>query len=215
MRSDIGFLRDRRYERSTGYLLISRHCQTHAPWSLVGTLLQVSRAREAGRPARTKRWPGRTWDRIARSTQERRGQKIPPIEALDDAIDKRIAAGDSEQDATLAVIEDFERSAATVNARTTPLVPASGIIITAAGLLLRDSGDSTPLCLVAIAFAFCGLGYLATALFTHAGRPSVGIVPTRADVAFAHERLIEKESKAHKGAVLSFVGFVILLVVII
>jgi hypothetical protein len=44
---------------------------------------------------------------------------------------------------------------------------------------------------------------------------SVGIEPTRPDVAFAHERLIQKESKAHNGSVLSFVGFVILLVVII
>lgn len=181
----------------------------------VGTLLHVSRVGEAGRPARTRPWPGRTWERIARSAQERRGQRIPSIEALEDAIDKRIASGDSEQDATLAVIEDFERSAATVNARTTPLVPASGIIVTAAGLLSRDGGAETIVCYIAIAFAFGGLGYLAAALFTHAGRPSVGIEPTRTDVAFAHERLIKKESQAHKGSVLSFVGFVILLVVII
>lgn len=167
------------------------------------------------RPARTKRWPGRTWERIARSAQERRGQKIPSIEELDDAIDKRIASGESEQDATLAVIEDFERSAATVNARTTPLVPASGIIITAAGILSRDGGPEAVVCFIAMAFAFGGLGYLAAALFTHAGRPSVGIEPTRTDVAFAHDRLITKESKAHKGSVLSFVGFVILLIVLI
>jgi hypothetical protein len=175
----------------------------------------VSRARQAGRPARTKRWPGRTWERIARSAQDRRGQRIPPIEALEDAIDKRIASGDSEQDATLQVIEDFERSAATVNARTTPLVPASGIVITAAGILSRDGGSEAIVCYIAIAFAFGGLGYLASALFTHAGRPSVGIEPTRPDVAFAHERLVDKESKAQKGSLLSFVGFVILLIVII
>jgi hypothetical protein len=76
----------------------------------------VNKARVSGRPGRTKRWPGRTWDRIASSAQERRGQKIPPIAALQDAIDKRIEEGDSEQDATLGVIEEFERSAATVNA---------------------------------------------------------------------------------------------------
>jgi hypothetical protein len=175
----------------------------------------VSRAREAGRPARTKRWPGRTWERIARSAQDRRGQHIPAIEALEDAIDKRIASGDSEQDATLQVIEDFERSAATVNARTTPLVPASGIVITAAGILSRDGGSEAIVCYIAIAFAFGGLGYLASALFTHAGRPSVGIEPTRPDVAFAHDRLVNKESKAQKGSLLSFVGFVILLIVII
>jgi hypothetical protein len=154
----------------------------------------------SGRPGRTKRWPGRTWDRIASSAQERRGQKIPPIAALQDAIDKRIEEGDSEQDATLGVIEEFERSAATVNARTTPLVPASGIIITAAGILSKVGGAEAVLCYTAMAFAFGGLGYLASALFTHAGRPIVGVEPSRPDIAFARERLIEKESKAHKGA---------------
>jgi hypothetical protein len=176
----------------------------------------MSKARAAGRPGRTKRWPGRTWDRIASSAQERRGQKIPPLAALEDAIDKRVEEGDSEQDATLAVIEEFERSAATVNVRTTPLVPASGIIITAAGILSRDAGGGEEIfCYIAMAFAFGGLGYLASALFTHAGRPSVGIEPYRPDIAFARERLIQKESKAHKGAVLSFVGFVILLIILI
>ena len=152
---------------------------------------------------------------MARSAQERRGQKIPPIEDLEDAIDKRIASGDSEQKATLAVMEDFERSAATANARTTPLVPASGILITAAGILSRDGGAEAIFCYIAMLFAFAGLGYLASALFTHAGRPSVGIEPARTDIAFARNRLIKKESSAHKGSVLSFVGFVIILVVII
>jgi hypothetical protein len=175
----------------------------------------VSRVSEAARPARGKRWPRRTWDRIARATQERRGQKIPPIEALEDAIDKRIASGESEQEATLAVIEDFERAAATVNARTTPLVPASGIIITAGGILARDGGGEAAIALIGMAFAFCGLGYLASALFTHAGRPSVGIEPTRPNVALARERLIAKKSKAHKGAILSSVGFLIVLAILI
>jgi hypothetical protein len=58
------------------------------------------------------------------------GQKIPPLDALQDEIDKRVAAGEIEEEVTLAVIEDFEKSAATVNARTTPLVPASGIVVT-------------------------------------------------------------------------------------
>jgi hypothetical protein len=37
----------------------------------------------------------------------RLGQIIPPADALEDEIDKRIASGESEQDVTLAVIEDF------------------------------------------------------------------------------------------------------------
>src|SRR5215210_1340663 len=110
-----------RYERLTGLLAHFDLIPNPGVAGVVGTLLRVGRVNEAGRPARTKRWPARTWERIARSAQERRGQKIPSTEELDDAIDKRIAAGDTEQDATLAVIEDFERSAATVNARTTPL----------------------------------------------------------------------------------------------
>jgi hypothetical protein len=183
--------------------------------SPIGTLLRVSRASEAARPARGKRWPRRTWDRVALALQARRGQKIPPIGALEDTIDKRIESGGSEQEATLAVIEDFETAAATVNARTTPLVPASGIIITGAGILSRVGGAEAIISYIAMAFAFCGLGYLASALFTHAGRPSVGIEPTRPDVAFARERLIAKASKAHKGAILSFVGFLLLLVVLI
>lgn len=179
----------------------------------------MSRASGAQRPAprtRGKRWFGRTFDRLAISAQARRGQRIPSIDALDESIDKRVAAGEDEEDVTLSVIEDFERAAATVNARTTPLVPASGIIITGAGILARTGDTSVDVfAYLAMAFAFGGLGYLALCLFTHAGRPAVGIEPTRADIAFAHERLIAKETKAHKGALLSFIGFLILLFLII
>jgi hypothetical protein len=149
---------------------------------------------------------------------DRLGQKIPPLDALEDEIDKRIAAGEAEEEATLAVIEDFERSAATVNARTTPLVPASGIVVTGAGILANASGQgeaATVIALLAMAFALVGLGFLATALFMHAGRPSVGFAPTRADIAFVHERLAKKESNAQVGSVLTGVGFVVLLVVIL
>ena len=146
------------------------------------------------------------------------GQAIPPLDALEDEIDKRIAAGESEDDVTLAVVEDFEKSAATLNARTTPLVPASGIVVTGAGILARTDGEgevATLIALVAMAFALGGLGFLATALFTHAGRPSVGFAPTRADVAFVHERLVKKESNAQVGSMLTAVGFAVLLVVIL
>jgi hypothetical protein len=149
---------------------------------------------------------------------DRMGQAIPPLEALEDDIDKRVAGGESEDDVTLAVVEDFEKSAATVNARTTPLVPASGIVVTGAGILARTNGEgdvATVIALFAMAFALGGLGFLAAALFTHAGRPSVGFVPTRADVAFVHERLVKKESNAQVGSTLTAVGFAVLLVVIL
>jgi hypothetical protein len=149
---------------------------------------------------------------------DRMGQAIPPLEALEDDIDKRVAGGESEDDVTLAVVEDFEKSAATVNARTTPLVPASGIVVTGAGILARTNGEgdvATVIALFAMAFAFGGLGFLAAALFTHAGRPSFGFVPTRADVAFVHERLVKKESNAQVGSTLTAVGFAVLLVVIL
>ena len=146
------------------------------------------------------------------------GQTIPSLDALEDEVDKRVAAGESEEDVALAVVEDFEKSAATVNARTTPLVPASGIVVTGAGILARTDGEgeaATVIALFAMAFALVGLGFLATALFTHAGRPRVGFAPARADVAFVHDRLVKKESNAQVGSLLTGVGFVVLLVVIL
>ena len=119
---------------------------------------------------------------------------------------------------SLAVVEDFEKSAATVNARTTPLVPASGIVVTGAGILAKSSGEgdaATVVALLAMTFALIGLGFLATALFTHAGRPNVGFAPTRADVPFVHDRLVKKESNAQVGSVLTFLGFLILVIVIL
>ena len=133
-------------------------------------------------------------------------------------MDKRIASGESEEDVTLAVIEDFERSAATVTARTTPLVPASGIVVTGAGILTRDSGEADiaiVLAFLAMLIALLGLGFLTSSLFTHAGRPSVGFEPTRADVEFVHDRLIRKECNARIGSMLTFTAFIVLLIVIL
>jgi hypothetical protein len=165
-----------------------------------------------------ERRPGRGWRGIFHVHADRMGQTIPPLDALQDEIDKRVATGETEEDVTLVVIEDFEKSAATVNARTTPLVPAAGIVVTGAGILAKAGSEgeaATILAFVAMAFALIGLGFLATALFTHAGRPSVGFAPTRADVSFVHDRLVRKESNAQVGSVLTFVGFLILVIVIL
>ena len=107
--------------------------------------------------------PARGWRRMFHVHADRMGQKIPPLDALEDEVDKRVAAGESDEDVTIAVIEDFEKSAATVNARTTPLVPASGIVVTGAGILAKAGNESdaaTILAFVAVAFALIGLGIL-------------------------------------------------------
>jgi hypothetical protein len=122
--------------------------------------------------------------RLASFHGGRQGQTIPPLDALEDEVDKRIASGESEQDVTLAVIEDFEKSAATVSARTTPLVPVSGIIVTGAGILARESGEDevgTVLALLAMLITLVGLAFLAASVFTHAGRPT--------SVSSRHERM--------------------------
>jgi hypothetical protein len=149
-----------------------------------------------------------------RSHGDRLGQRIPPLHSLEDTIDERVASGEREEAATLAVVEDFERSAATVNARITPLVPASGIVITGAGILTRESDAVAAVSYLAMSLALGGLGFLATALLTHAGRPSVGLAPTRADIAFVHARLIKKEASGRVGSVLTALGFVVLLLII-
>jgi hypothetical protein len=178
----------------------------------------VGRARDRLEPPSNWGWARRSLHRLANFHGGRHGQTIPPLDALEDEVDKRIASGESEQDVTLAVIEDFEKSAATVSARTTPLVPVSGIIVTGAGILARESGEDevgTVLALLAMLITLVGLAFLAASVFTHAGRPSVGFEPTRADVAFVHDRLIRKESNARVGSLLAFAGFVVLLIVIL
>jgi hypothetical protein len=168
-----------------------------------------TRARSRGRLRRT-------WHRVSRFHGRRLGQSIPPLDELQESIDKRIASGESEEDATAAIIEDFERSAATVTARTTPLVPASGIVVAGAGIFARGEDDASLIvALFAMAFALGGLGFLAMSLFTHAGRPRVGLPPVRTDIAFVHDRLTRKESNAELGSFLSFVGFVVLLIAIL
>ncbi len=146
---------------------------------------------------------------------ERLAQSIPPLDSLDDAIDERIASGESEEAVTLDVIEDFERSATTANARSTPLVPASGILVTAAGILAREGDVTAGFAYLAMVLALGGLAFLATALLTHAGRPSVGLTPTREDIPFVRARLIKKEANARLGAVLTAFGFVVLIFVLV
>jgi hypothetical protein len=158
----------------------------------------------------------RTWRRVAYFHGRRLGQTIPSLDELNESIDKRVASGEQEDDVVLEVIEDFERSAATVSARTTPLVPASGIVVAGATFLAKDGDvDSTFVAALAIGLALLGIGFLAMSVFTHAGRPNVGLPPTRVDIAFVHMRLTKKESSAQAGSFFSLVGFVVLLLAIL
>src|SRR6204780_161476 len=47
------------------------------------------------------------------------------------------ATGQSLDEAAAGVVEDLERAAAALSARTAPLVPACGVLVDAAGLLLK------------------------------------------------------------------------------
>jgi hypothetical protein len=167
------------------------------------------------RPAEASGRLRRRWWRISHFHGKRLGQNIPPLETIESAIDERIASGASEQAATLTTIEDFERSAATVTARTTPLVPASGIIVAGAGILTKEGGAGAVIALFALLIAIVGVGFLATSLFTHAGRPYVGLAPRREDIAFVHDRLLRKESNAQVGSFFTFLAFLVLVIVIV
>src|SRR5262249_61164202 len=140
------------------------------------------------------------------------GQTPASLEELAEWIDKRGAAGKPEEDVVPEVTEDSERSAASVSARATPLVRASGIVVAGSTFLAKDGDfESTIVAAFAIAFALVGLGFLAMSVFTHAGRPRVGLPVMRSDVAFVHRRLTKKESSAQVGSFLSLVGFLALM----
>jgi hypothetical protein len=143
------------------------------------------------------------------------GQRIPSTEELMARIEQRRSAGEGEEAVVSAEVEDFERSAATVNARTQPLVPAAGLITTGAGVLSKIGDTSEALALTAMGLAVIGLGFLTASLFLHAGRRSVGLAPTREDVAFAQTRLIRKEANAQIGATITSVAILVLLAAVL
>jgi hypothetical protein len=60
-----------------------------------------------------------------------------------------------------------------------------------------------------------GLYFSVVAMFTHAGRRTVGLIPTQEDVAFAWARLIKKEANAQIGSVLIPLGLIVLVAVIL
>jgi hypothetical protein len=106
-------------------------------------------------------------------------------------------------EAAAVVVEDLERAAVALTARTAPLVPGSGVLVAAAGVLLKAEpssyGVSEFFLGLAILFAVGGFSFLTRALLVYAGRRQVGLAPTADDVAFAHDALVRKHVNAHRG----------------
>jgi len=144
------------------------------------------------------------------------GQAVPSFAALIKQIEERQRLlDDTAEQATQAVVEEFERAAASINLRTAPLVPTCGLVVAGAGVL--DKFTSTPpvLALSAIGLAMVGLYFSVVAMFTHAGRRTVGLTPAQEDVAFARARLIKKEANAQIGSALIPLGLIVLVAVIL
>lgn len=78
-----------------------------------------------------------------------------------DAHLNRISRTNRLDEAVVVVVEDLERAAAALSTRTAPVVPACGVLVAAAGLLLKAefSDDVDDIFLgFAVLFAVLGLG---------------------------------------------------------
>jgi len=126
------------------------------------------------------------------------------------------ASGQSLDEAAAVVVEDLERAAAALTARTAPLVPGSGVLVAAAGILLKaepsPNGITQFFLGFAILFAVAGFSFLIRALIIYAGRRTVGLVPTVDDVAFARDSLVRKHADAHYGGWLAALGLACLII---
>lgn len=125
-------------------------------------------------------------------------------------------SGQSLDEAAAVVVEDLERAAAALTARTAPLVPVCGVLVAVAGLLLKAEPSSDNIAEsflgLAILSAVGGLSFLARAHFLYVGCRNVGLAPTAGDIAFAHDRLVRKRADTHRGGWLAAVGLTCLIV---
>jgi hypothetical protein len=123
--------------------------------------------------------------------------------------------GQSLDKAVAEVVEDLERAAAALSTRTAPLVPACGVLVAAAGLLLKAefSDDVGDVFLgFAVLFAVLGLAFLTRAHFIYAGRRTIGLSPTVGDIAFARDRLVRKRACTYRGGWLAGIGLTCLII---
>jgi hypothetical protein len=126
------------------------------------------------------------------------------------------ATGQSLDEAAAGVVEDLERAAAALSARTAPLVPACGVLVAVAGLLLKAGPSRDGVAEVflgfAVLFALVGLSFLARGQFIYAGRRTIGLCSTVDDIAFARDRLVRKQACTHRGGWLAAIALACLIV---
>lgn len=156
---------------------------------------------------------------LGRRVWRRRARRDHAI-ALQDPLLRRVeersrAAGQSLDEAAGAVVEDLERAAAALNARTAPLVPGCGVLVAVTGILLKaePSSDGARRVLPRPRDpARCrGLRVPGQGAFVYAGRPYVGLAPTVDDIAFARGGLVRKHADAHRGGWLAGIGLACLI----
>jgi hypothetical protein len=153
-----------------------------------------------------------------RGAERRKASRDYPV-ASQDAMMRRAeesarATGRSLDEAAAEVVEDLERAAAALSTRTAPLVPACGVLVAAAGLLLKaefTDGLSDLFLGVAVLSAVGGLAFLARAHFIYAGRRTIGLSPAVADIAFARDRLVRKNACTYRGGWLAGAGLTCLI----
>jgi hypothetical protein len=139
-------------------------------------------------------WPGRA----------RGHHAIASLDSLIRHVEERSrATSQSPDEAAAVIVEDFERAAATLNARVAPLVPGCGLLVAVTGLLLRaepsSDGSAEFFFGLSVLFAVGGFSFLTRAIFVYAGRRHIGRSPIVDDIAYARDCLITKHVNAHRG----------------
>jgi hypothetical protein len=159
----------------------------------------------------------RALTRRVRFGKATRNYAVASLDSLLHRVEERSrASGQSLDEAAAVVVEDLERAAAALSARTAPLVPACGVLVAAAGLLLKAEPASYDIAEIflglAILSAVGGLSFLARAHFLYVGRRNVGLAPTAGDIAFAHDRLVRKHADTRRGGWLAGTGLTCLII---
>ncbi len=176
----------------------------------------------AGATGRVGATPGRRASirAAARRVRFRRGRGDHETASLD-ALTRRAeelsrTTGQSPDEAAAVVVEDLERAAAALTARTAPLVPGCGVLVAVSGFAVKAEPTSNPFAetfvSLAVLFAIGGFAFLTRALFLYAGRRIVGLSPTVDDIAFARDRLVRKQTSAHRGGWLAGIGLSCLII---
>jgi hypothetical protein len=153
-----------------------------------------------------------------RSAERRKASRDYPVASQDSmmrrAEERSRLTGKSLDEAAAVVVEDLERAAAALGTRTAPLVPACGVLVAAAGLLLKagfSDGVADIFLGFAVLFAVLGLSFLARANYIYAGRRTIGLSPTVGDIAFARDRLVRKHVCTYRGGWLAGIGLACLI----